>query len=126
MKFTEAVKKGLNNIPNFNGRARRSEYWWYVLAIDIAIFVIGGILGTALNGQAADSALRILSGVTTVAFLSCEVRRLHDIGKSGWWLLIGLVPIVGAILLIVWAAKDSQPGDNQYGPNPKEVVKVEE
>jgi len=72
----------------------------------------------------------VVSGILVVVFfiysllvlvpgLAVAVRRLHDIGKSGWMLLIGLIPIVGGIILLIWAASDSQPGDNQYGPNPK-------
>ena len=68
----------------------------------------------------------LLSGLYWLAIIvpsnPVGVRRLHDIGKSGWWLLIGLIPLVGAIVLLVFAVFDSQPGDNQYGPNPKDVA----
>ena len=54
--------------------------------------------------------------------IAVSVRRLHDINRSGWWLLIGLIPIIGAIILLIFAAKDSQPGENQYGPNPRAIT----
>lgn len=104
------------NYVNFQGRARRKAYWMFVLFNVIAAVianVIDGVLGTggilgALYGLAV-----LLPGI------ALGVRRLHDIGKSGWWLLIVLVPLIGPIILLVFAVMDSQPGDNQYGPNPK-------
>jgi uncharacterized membrane protein YhaH (DUF805 family) len=105
------------NYLNFEGRARRQAYWMFVLfniIIALALGFIDGLLG--IGG--------ILGFVYGLAIflpgLAVAVRRLHDIGKSGWWLLIGLVPIIGFIVLIIFAVTDSQPGTNQYGPNPKE------
>lgn len=101
----------------FQGRARRKEYWMFVLFNFIIAFVLNllsrfiGVFG-------------ILSGLYTLAVLipslAVCVRRLHDIGKSGWWLFIILVPLFGSILLIVWYCQDSQEGENAYGPCPKE------
>lgn len=114
----EYYKKYWANYVNFKGRARRSEYWYPVLCN----FVISLVL--ALLAQLV-SFLGILGGIFSLAVvlpsLGVAVRRLHDVGKSGWWLLIGLVPLVGGILLLVWACTDSNPGENQYGPNPKGV-----
>ncbi|MDX2079872.1 MAG: DUF805 domain-containing protein [Terrimicrobiaceae bacterium] len=104
------------NYVNVQGRARRKAYWMFVLfnfLITIVANIIDGVLGTG----------GLLSGIYLLAVLlpsiALAVRRLHDIGKSGWWLLIGLVPLVGAIVLLVFAVLDSQPGENAYGPNPK-------
>ena len=105
----------------FSGRARRKEYWMFVLVNVIITFVLGfidGIVGTTLGND-----MGLLSTLYTVAVLlpslAVGVRRLHDTGRSGWWLLIALVPIIGAIVLLVFWVQDSQAGDNQYGPNPK-------
>lgn len=125
MGFTDAVRSGFNNYANFNGRALRSEYWWWV------VFVwIGGIVARLL-----DSVLRLnlytdpntgqTSGVIAVIFglaviipgLAVAVRRLHDTDRSGWWLLIGIIPIIGWIVLIVWFASQGTPGPNRYGPS---------
>ena len=103
------------NWNNFSGRTRRSGLWYVVLA-NILISLVFGIL-TALLGFFA-----FLSGLYSLAFLvpgiALSVRRLHDIGKSGWWLLIYLVPLVGWIVLLVFFCTDSGP-DNRWGPNPK-------
>lgn len=104
------------NYFTFTGRARRKAYWMFVLFNIIAAIVasiIDNVLGTG----------GVIGGLYSLAVLipgiALGVRRLHDIGKSGWWLLIALVPLIGFIVLIVFACTDSQPGDNQYGPNPK-------
>ena len=99
----------------FHGRARRAEYWMFVLFSIIAsiiLSIIGEIIHTTLLGNLYTLAVIIPS-------LAVGARRLHDIGKSGWWLLIGLIPIIGWIILIMFAVMDGQPGDNQYGSNPK-------
>jgi len=105
----------------FSGRARRKEYWMFVLVNVIIAFVLGlidGIVGVALESDQS-----LLSTLYTLAILlpslAVGVRRLHDTGRSAWWLLIALVPIIGPIVLLVFLVQDSQHGDNQYGPNPK-------
>jgi uncharacterized membrane protein YhaH (DUF805 family)/RNA polymerase subunit RPABC4/transcription elongation factor Spt4 len=104
--FIQAVTK---KFADFSGRARRREYWFYVLFAFIAGFVLGLI---PVIGQLACLAL-VVPGAAITA------RRLHDIGKSGWLQLIGFVPLVGWIIVLIWTTKDSDPGVNQYGPNPK-------
>lgn len=107
-----------NKYATFSGRARRKEYWMFVLFN--FLFAAGiQIVEMALGTTGALSALYSLA--VFLPGLAVCVRRLHDIGKSGWWCLIALVPIVGAIVLIVFACTDSQPGDNAYGPNPKDI-----
>jgi uncharacterized membrane protein YhaH (DUF805 family) len=105
----------LKKFAEFSGRARRKEYWMFVLINLIISLVLTG-LDVALN-------IGLLSGLYSLAILvpslAVGVRRLHDINKSGWSLLIGLIPLVGFIILILWLAKDSDAGDNTYGPNPK-------
>lgn len=100
----------------FEGRATRSEFWYFVLfnfIISIAISIVAGIVHLNLLGMVYSLGVLIPSWAV-------GARRLHDIGKSGWWQLIGIIPIIGWIILIVWMATDTQPGANEYGPNPKE------
>jgi uncharacterized membrane protein YhaH (DUF805 family) len=109
----------------FEGRARRREYWFFVLfvvIISIVLTIVDRITGT----YSAAYGTGLLGGLFTLAVLipslAVGARRLHDTGRSGWWLLIGLIPFVGAIVLIVFFVIDSQPGTNAYGPNPKGVA----
>jgi uncharacterized membrane protein YhaH (DUF805 family) len=106
----------LKKYADFSGRARRKEYWMFALVNLVIAVVLGGV------GMAAKpfTWLYILYVVGTfIPSLAVGVRRLHDTGRSGWnWLLL-LIPLVGAIILIVFLCQDSAPGDNKYGPNPK-------
>lgn len=119
--FLDVIK---NKYATFTGRARRQEFWMYVLVvviIEIVLSILGGILGS-ISG-ALGTIISVIGGLFGLAILvptlALWMRRLHDTGKSGWWLLISLVPVVGSIVLLIFALLDSQPGDNQYGPNPK-------
>ena len=118
MKMTEAVKSVLSQYVGFKGRARRSEYWWWVLAYAIIAFVVYLVVELIANQDAAEMAGNILGLLVFLPNLAVQIRRLHDTGKSGWWWLITLTGI-GIIVLIVWYCKDSQAGENQYGPSPK-------
>ena len=105
----------------FSGRARRKEYWMYSLfniIILIALGVVEGIAGS--NPESGGGVLTLLYFLAVILpSLAVTVRRFHDTGKSGWWVLIGLVPMIGPIVMLVFMVQDSQAGDNQYGPNPK-------
>ncbi|WP_162342566.1 DUF805 domain-containing protein [Cyclobacterium salsum] len=109
--FLDVIK---NKYAQFDGRARRSEYWYFVL-FNILISLGIGIVGTLLD-------LSFLSMIYSLAIfipgIAVAVRRLHDTGRSGLWVLIGLIPVIGVIVLIVFLVEDSKPA-NQYGPNPK-------
>jgi uncharacterized membrane protein YhaH (DUF805 family) len=99
----------------FSGRARRMEFWMFVLfyvIIAVVLAVVDAMIGMPILGSIFMLALLVPS-------LAVGARRLHDIGKSGWWQLLVLVPLIGAIILIVFWVLDSKPGDNEYGPNPK-------
>ena len=106
----------------FSGRARRKEYWFFALFNLIISFVLGfidGLVGTF----SLEAGIGLLGGVYALAVLlpgiAVSVRRLHDTGRTGWWLLIALVPLIGAIVLLVFMLLDSKPGSNQYGDTPK-------
>ena len=114
----------LQHYAEFNGRARRSEYWYFVLFNLVISFVIGftfGVIAGLLDMPALANLAYLWSLAMFIPGLAVSVRRLHDIGRSGWWLLLSLIPLVGAIILIIWYCTDSQPGANQYGSNPKEM-----
>ena len=114
----------LQHYAEFNGRARRSEYWYFVLFNLVISFVIGftfGVIAGLLDMPALANLAYLWSLAMFIPGLAVSVRRLHDIGRSGWCLLLSLIPLVGAIILIIWYCTDSQPGANQYGSNPKEM-----
>lgn len=110
--FMDWVKKCFRNYANFNGRARRKEYWFFNLAY-ILIYVVAVLLDYMIGNKG------ILPGIVTLALivplLAVQVRRLHDISKSGWWVLISFVPFIGSILILVWMATDTKPESNQWG-----------
>ena len=111
-----------NKYVCFSGRARRKEYWMFVLFNCIVAFIvalISGILARATDVAAFALLGTIYNLAVILPSMGVLVRRFHDIGKSGWWWLIGLVPFVGWIVILVFCCLDSQPGGNQYGPNPK-------
>ena len=110
--FLEAVALFFSRYTDFGGRSRRSEYWWVMLFNVIVSFVLAML----------PNSLAFLSGLWSLAILvpslAICIRRLHDVGKSGWWYLFILIPLVGGIILLVQFCKDSTE-DNQWGPNPK-------
>lgn len=150
MSFIESIRTVLSKYAVFNGRARRSEYWWYVLAVAIVSTILFVILvapgygaymtSLAEYSAAGDPAAPIptMPGSLTTGYaimsifnlalllpgLGVTVRRLHDTGRSGFWIFFALVPIVGPIMLIVWTATAGTPGPNQYGPDPKAVAQT--
>lgn len=123
MSMKEAIISVFSKYATFSGRARRSEYWYFALFTMIVDLVL-----SMINSFFAESFMGVIFALLTGAFglavmipgLAVSWRRLHDIGKSGGWYFICLVPLVGAILFLIWTCRDSQPGDNRFGPNPKE------
>jgi len=111
------------NYINFQGRARRKAYWMFVLFNIIAAVIVGAI--DNVLGLTREGGYGPISGLYSLAVflpgLALAVRRLHDTGRTGWWMLIGLIPVIGWIVLLIFFVTDSQPGSNQYGPNPKEA-----
>ncbi len=100
----------------FSGRARRKEYWYFVL-FNIIISILLGFIGGMIGME------KLLGGIYALAVLipsiAVAVRRLHDTGRTGWWLLIGFIPVIGTIVLFVFMVLDSDPETNEYGPSPK-------
>ena len=104
--------KCLKNYANFSGRARRKEYWFFTL-VQFIILVIAQIIDAILSTDFVFYAIATLA--LFIPSLAAAVRRLHDTGRSGWWFLIALIPLIGTILLIIWLATETKPENNQWG-----------
>ncbi len=112
--YTGAFKK----YADFSGRSRRSEYWYFVLFNVLAVIVT--LVLDSFIGYPVFYLLYVLGSF--IPGLSVAVRRLHDTNKSGWFMLIALIPLIGSIILLVFLCTDSDRGENQYGLNPKDPV----
>jgi len=112
----------LKKYATFGGRARRKEYWMFTLfslIITIGLTVLDGVTGMLVPG----AGIGLLSGIYSLAVLiptlAVAIRRLHDTNRSGWWLLISLIPLIGMIVLLVFFVSDTKPEENRFGENPK-------
>lgn len=118
--YIEVLKK----YAVFNGRARRKEYWFFIL-FNIIINIVLAIIDSVTGTLSLEEGIGLLSGIYSLAIvipgIAVFVRRLHDTGRSGWWIFIGLIPLIGFIVLLVFTVQDSKAGENQYGANPKEA-----
>ncbi len=114
--MVEYFKLALSKYAEFSGRSRRSEYWYFVLG-QLILGLIAGVIDRAIG-------IGLVGGVVSLALfipgIAVSVRRLHDIGRSGWWLLIALTGI-GIFVLLYWHATDGETGSNKWGTNPKET-----
>jgi uncharacterized membrane protein YhaH (DUF805 family) len=128
MGFGTALRAFWSNYRNFKGRARRSEYWFiqlFLVATNLAAAVIdlalmdGDVDRFIANGGGGIVGL-IWILATIVPALAVLIRRLHDTNRSGWWALIGLVPIIGTIAILIFTVADSTQGENRYGASPKD------
>jgi len=118
MNFPESIKAGFVNYVNFNGRSSRSEYWYWVLFYLIVI-LCASILDTSLFPESETAPFSaICSLVFALPGLSVGVRRLHDLDKTGWWILISFIPLIGAIVLLIWFVRAGAPEGNRFGPSP--------
>lgn len=121
MSFTEAVSTVLSKYATFSGRAARSEFWWYALFL-LILFAVTQLLDAAIfgpllgfGGESGQPLTMLVSLGLLLPNIAVAVRRLHDIGRTGWWVLIGLIPIIGFLLLLYWYVQPSEEGQNQYG-----------
>ncbi len=130
MGLGQAIRSFWSNYATFRGRARRSEYWFIQLfllltnlaaaAIDLVLMDFDIDQFMANGGGGIVGLVWILA--TVVPLLAVLVRRLHDTGRTGWWALIGFIPLIGSIVLLVFTVQDSHPGENAHGPSPKRVT----
>lgn len=119
--YLEALRK----YATFEGRARRKEYWFFILFNVLAVVVLG-IIDVVLGTSSKEAGLGLLSGIYLLAVLlpalAVTVRRLHDTDRSGWWILIEFIPLIGGLVLLVFTLLDGTPGSNRFGPSPKGEV----
>lgn len=132
----ELMLQPLRKYADFNGRARRSEYWLFALFVAL-VQMTAGILSWFVGGDLRHDAFATpASAVIALIYfgfclyilvpsLAVSFRRLHDSSRTAWWLLLGLIPILGQLVLLIFMILDGTPGDNRYGPNPKEPVSPE-
>jgi|688.fasta_scaffold89865_5 uncharacterized membrane protein YhaH (DUF805 family) len=120
MGFGESIKHVFGNLTNFSGRASRSEFWWFYLFIVIVAAVLSIIASAtgASSGSGGGVITFIIYVIVILAILSVSVRRLHDSNKSGWLILLNLLPCIGPIILIIFWVQPSTEGDNSHGPRP--------
>ncbi len=120
MGFQEAVRAFFSNYVNFNDRSQRSAYWWpqlFILAVGFILGLVGGLLGETIAGLVGIIVM-IFQLAVLIPTISVSVRRLHDHDKSGWWLLVAFVPILGALYLLYLFVTKGTDGPNRFGPNP--------
>ncbi|MBC7434629.1 MAG: DUF805 domain-containing protein [Bdellovibrionales bacterium] len=116
MNFGQAISTCFKKYATFTGRASRPEYWWFVL-FQVLVSLASSMLGEVANGL-------VMLGLLLPG-LAVGARRLHDIGKSAWFLLLGLIPLIGWIVLIIWACQKSDPGSNAFGPPASETPLID-
>ena len=109
MNFIDAVKTCFRKYADFNGRARRPEYWWFTLFLVLASFVFD---------MFGDVVYLLFSLATLLPSLAVGARRLHDTNRSGWWQLLWIVPVIGWIVMIVFLVQEGEAGDNRFGHAP--------
>lgn len=113
--------KCIKQYVDFNGRARRKEYWMFAL-INGVFGIVASLLDLIIMPEGIGIISLLYSLFVLLPGIAVCVRRLHDISKSGYWVLIAFVPIVGAIFLLVWACKEGEKFTNSYGPDPKTIA----
>lgn len=126
MNFTDSIKQFFSRYTDFRGRTSRSGYWWVVLFLVLGSLVMWAVDMFLFEGRYPQELLDQGLGPVSLLFiaavfipnLALGFRRLHDTNRSAWWILIGLVPFVGAVVLLVFYLLPSTPGDNKYGPHP--------
>ena len=118
MNFIEAINSGFQNYFNFSARAQRSAYWYWVLFAVLLSVVVTLIDAAAFPRMRISPITSLTQAILLVPGLSVGVRRLHDTDRSGWWMFLLLLPIIGPIILIVWFCYSGTSGVNRFGPNP--------
>lgn len=109
----EAIRSGFQHYVDASGRASRSEFWWWTAFTTVVYLVL-----SLLPGNAAAIANALFMLATLLPSFAVQIRRLHDLDRVGWWLLIAFIPVIGWIVLLVWACTRGTTGDNRFGPDP--------
>jgi uncharacterized membrane protein YhaH (DUF805 family) len=122
MGFKDAISSGFRNYIGFRGRAARSEYWYWVLFI-LLLQIVAWLIDMTLfgfNTTGVNPIGVLVSLATLLPGIALSIRRLHDVDRLGWWVLLGLIPVIGWIVLIYWACLRGTVGANRFGPDPLE------
>lgn len=121
MGFAEAIQSCFRQYVGFTGRARRSEYWWFAL-FGLIVSIVANLIDATIGTMSDTMNVGVVGTIAGLALLlpslAVAIRRLHDTSHTGWWILIGLIPVAGWIVLLVFYLQDSHP-DNKYGASPK-------
>ena len=120
MGFGQAISAGFSNYVNFSGRACRSEYWYWILFIIIAD-IVAAIIDQALGIQLVTGLFGL---VTIIPNIAIAIRRLHDLDRTGWWILLGFIPLIGWIILLIWYVTKGTDGPNRFGPDPLATLAI--
>ena len=120
MNLFESLRTCFKKFIDPVGRARRSEFWWYAL-FAVAVILVLNLVSRWFYSDVVVTICRIAYIAVVCPMITCMMRRMHDLGKSSLWVFLSIIPVIGWIPLAIMAAKDSQPGENDYGPNPKGV-----
>lgn len=118
----QAVSSVFSKYATFSGRARRSEYWWFVVFSIVVLGIAAGIdagTGLAFEGSFVGPIYAVIALILVIPSIAVTFRRLHDTGRSGWWWLLSLLCGIGGIILFIFCLIAGNPGDNEYGPDPK-------
>jgi uncharacterized membrane protein YhaH (DUF805 family) len=118
MTFTQAIASGFQNYVNFNGRAARSEFWYWFL-FTVLVSIAAGLGDGVLFPDTDVSPVSSLAGLALfLPGLAVSIRRLHDLDRSGWWYLLIFIPLIGLIVLLIWNCTRGTVGPNRFGPDP--------
>lgn len=131
MTFTGAIRSALSQYATFRGRASRAEFWWFALFVvlgNAVLFVVDGLIVGPVFGyrpfslEGAQPAESLFTLAVLIPGLAVGARRMHDTGRSGWWLLVNLVPVLGWLVYLYFAIQPGEPAINAYGsPPPSEA-----
>jgi uncharacterized membrane protein YhaH (DUF805 family) len=114
MGFGQAISAGFSNCVNFRDRACRSEYWYWIL-FTVIVSIVASIIDSMLDIQLVTGIFQL---VTLLPNLAIAVRRLHDTDRTGWWILLAFIPVIGFIVLLIWFIAKGTDGPNRFGPDP--------
>ena len=120
MGFGRAISAGFSNYVNFRDRACRSEYWYWVLFVilgDIVTIIIDALIGAQVTSS-------IFGLVVLIPGIAVSIRRLHDLDRTGWWILLGFIPLIGWIILLIWYVTKGTDGPNRFGPDPLATLAI--
>lgn len=117
MGFSDAIRNGFRNYVTFSGRAARSEFWYWTLFVFLATLVAGILDGAVFHDMQTGPLQAIVSLLLLLPGIAVSVRRLHDLDRTGWWLLL-MFTLIGIILLLIWDCMKGTTGSNRFGPDP--------